>query len=301
MLGKIVEIYSEFVNVSLSDKDIRIRIGDWVEFPSSSVFGIIYVIEKNFCQVKVNNSLEKLKNGDDAQLDSTINNVNINLFGNIWGESNSNLNLLDINFGTKNLELTGNSKYDFIPVVRIGESVTKSQKLGYFELAKNLKYWMLAPNYETIYEVKKINAGSFGIDNTVIILDKEGKKYELGPSQQFYYEGKVAPILIEDCDIRMDNDFEKYDFVILISEFLDEKVDSANIKFVTFLVSHTDNWQIILHKAYNIGLFLAYCGQKVLFMNNLEYKVTGEIKLEFGKTVNFEGEEGFLDSLNSNL
>lgn len=298
MLGKVVEIFTEFVSISLLDSNAKIRIGDLVEFPECSVFGMVFAIEKSFCQVKVTKGLVKLKIGYEAQLATSINTINIDLFGNIWGESDSNLSLLDINFGTKNLELTGHSKYDFIPVVRYGESVAKKQKLGYFELAKNLKYWILAPDHETNYEVKKINSGSFSTQDNIIILEKENKKYELGSSQQFYYNGKVVAKLESDEELALVKDFEQFDFVVSISEFLDEKFDFGNRKFVTFLVSHADNWEIVRQKAYNVGLFLAYCGYKVLFVNNLEFPFTNDMELEFGSTINFEGEEGVLESLN---
>jgi hypothetical protein len=301
MLGKIVEIYSEFVNISLSDKISKIRIGSWVEFPTNSVYGVIFCIEKNFCQVKVSVGIEGLKIGNDACLDSTINAVDIDLFGNIWGGSNSNLNLLGINFGTKNLELTGHSKYDFIPVVRNGETVVKKQKLGYFELSKDVKYWMLTPCDESEYEVKKINSGSFSGHDKIVTLEKEDKKYELGLSQQFYYEGKILPGSISENVSGSKDYIEKYDFIVSVSEFLDESIDNANLKFVTFLLSRSDNWENILQKGYNVSLFLAYCGYKVLFINNLEFPITDEIKLDFGKTINFEGEEGSVEVLNVQL
>ena len=299
MFGKIIEIFSEFVNISLSEPIARIRIGDWIEFPDRSVYGVIFCIEKSYCQLKVIKGLEKLKKGDIANLDSTINNVDINLFGNIWGEHNSNLNLLDLNFGTKNVELTGHSKYDFIPVVRIGETVAKNQKLGYFEIPKSLKYWMLVPNNENFYEVKKINSGSFGSNDTIVTLNKEGKKYELGLSQQFYYKGRIIPNLTSENDVVLDGMFEKYDFVVSVSEFVNDKIDCTNLKFVTFLASYNDNWEIILQKSYNVSLFLAYCGYKVLFINSLNYLIPDEIKFECGKTINFEGEGGSIEILNS--
>jgi hypothetical protein len=298
MFGKIVEIYLEYVNISLIDRNLKIRIGDWLEFPATSIFGLVFAIEESYCQVKIINGIERLKVDDGVILSEGINNINIDLFGNIWGENNSNLSLLDINFGTKSLELTGRAKYDFIPVVRIGESVTMCQKLGYFELAKNLKYWILAPHNETNYEVKKINSGSYSSYDNIIILEKENKKYEFGSSQLFYYSGKIVTKLERKKELAQATDFDKFDFVVSISEFLDEKLDFTSMKFVTFLVSNADNWEVVMQKAYNVGLFLAYCGYKVLFVNNLECQVANDMELEFGGTINFEGEEGSLDNLN---
>jgi ATPsynthase alpha/beta subunit N-term extension len=298
MLGKVVEIFTEFVNISLFDSNSKVRIGDYLEFPECSVVGVVYIIEKSFCQVNIAKGLMKLKIGNVVQLAASINTINIDLFGNIWGESDSNLSMLDINFGTKKLELTGRSKYDFIPVVRNGKSVTKNQKLGYFELAKNLKYWILAPHNETSYEVKKINSGSFSTHDNFITVEKENKKYELGLSQQFYYSGKIISKLEIKEGLVEVKDFDKFDFVVSISEFLIENFDFRSMKFVTFLVSYSDNWEAVRHKAYNVGLFLAYCGHKVLFVDNLEFQVSNEGEFKFGTTINFEGEEVPLESLN---
>ena len=286
MIGKVVEIYSEYINISLYNQDIKIRIGDWVEFPFHSVLGSIIAIERENIQVKIFGDISKIKSGDEVGLHTGINEVGIEVFGNVWGEFGTNLNNLDLNFNTKNLELSGNHKYDFIPVVRSGESVHKKQKLGYIELQKKLKYWILTPSDCDQYIVKKISSGTFGSDEKIVILESANKKYEVTPCQQFYYESKL-----EELNSELILATTEYDFKILVSQFLSDESNSANLNQITFLTSQKDSYELVLEKSYNIALFLAYCGNKVLYKTDLDFEIPA---FESGRITNFEGEEGFL-------
>ena len=286
MIGKVVEIYSEFVNISLYNHEVKIRIGDWVEFPFHSVLGSVTAIEREYIQVKVIGDLSKIKSGEEVGLYSGIKEVSIEMFGNVWGEFGANLNQLDQNFNTKNLELSGNQKYDFIPVVRAGETVIKKQKLGYIVLQKKLKYWILAPEECREYVVKKINSGTFGSGEKIVVLESSNKKYEVTARQQFYLDSMLGEISSEVIESIAD-----YDFKIIVSQFLGDEVNSKNLNQITFLTSQKDSYELVLEKSYNLALYLTYCGNKVLYKLDLDFDIP---VFESGTIVNFEGEEGFL-------
>jgi hypothetical protein len=310
MIGKVVEIYFEFTTISLYNSDIKIRIGDWLEFPSHSVLGSVISIEKDSIQVEVVGSLEKIKLGDEVSFYDTINEVNVELFGNVWGGFDANLELLDRDFNTKNLELSGLPKYDFIPVVRVNETVHKKQKIGYIELQKKLKYWILTPDNCQEYVVKKINSGTFLPDEKIVILENEDKKYDVKILQQFNFEAKLEPITlgpksgdgelsigVENLETKIEESTynqsqeSAFDFTVHVSTFLSNDYNSKKLNYITFLTSQNDIYELVLQKSYNLSLYLAYCGYKVLLKVDLGFEI-GE--LNSCKTINFEGEEGLL-------
>ena len=286
MLGKVIEIYSEFTIISLYNKDVRMRLGDCIEFRSHSVLGLIIAIERESISVKIIGEITKIKSGDEVDLHHGITEISIGLFGNTWGEFDANLSLLDQNFNTKNLELSGNHKYDFIPVVRAGETVHKSQKLGYIELQKKSKYWILTPDQFDEYTVKKINSGAFGSDEKIVILDKDSKNYEVSACQQFGQFFSIQKMNLESATSLLE-----FDFTVVVGEFIDDEITPKELNQITFLTSQSDVHELVLQKSYNVALFLAYCGNKVLYKTNLEFLFLPNQSI---KTINYEEEEGFL-------
>ncbi len=250
MIGKIIEINTEFTTVSLINSDLRIQIGNWVEFSSHSVVGKVIVIERESIQLKIIGEISRIKSNDEVKFYTGINEVGIELFGNVWGEFDANLNLLDRDFNTKNLELTGNYKYDFIPVVRAGETVYAKQKLGYIELQKKLKYWILTPDNFDTFQVKKINSGTFGTDEKVVTLENNEKNYEVKVTQQFKFEDElieakevsdltgfqsnkknseytVGKVLVDD-EVKTAKKLQKTELIVILNSFQDP-LNSGNI------------------------------------------------------------------------
>ena len=118
------------------------------------------------------------------------------------------------------------------------------------------------------------------------MLFRSTKKYEVTPCQQFYYESKL-----EELNSELILATAEYDFKIEVSQFLSDESNSANLNQITFLTSQKDSYELVLEKSYNIALFLAYCGNKVLYKTDLDFEIPA---FESGRITNFEGEEGFL-------
>jgi biotin carboxyl carrier protein len=306
MLGKVIELYSDGANNSFlnpQEQQPFLRIGDWVEFEGHGILGQITSIERETFSTRLVGQKSNIKIGSLVQSYIAKNKISANIFGKVWGEFNANLDLLDLNFSTKELNLTGEGVYDFIPVVRVGEPVQKNQKLGYIELENKLKFWILAPIVNDFYDVKKIALGTFGRSNPIVVLETGEDQVLVGLEQDFVFDEESRNNESENMDNKMselstNND---YDFVLYISKYLSEDYDYTKPRYITYLTGGSQESDLLVQQAYHVASYLAYCGYKVLLSVDLENFDDYKELLTPCTVINFEWEKGSIEVIDSFL